>query len=159
MAVALSLFLFSLLGVPPLVGFAAKFQIFRVLFDAGQIYASKSLFLSNTMYALLIIGGINTVISLVYYVRVIKIMVIDSPEPESAGPIALSFPVGSVVYASVLAVAVFVHGHPLGSARGECRPRDATISQRRRNLPGLAPASCQERSRQRSKRQVIEDRL
>jgi NADH-quinone oxidoreductase subunit N len=110
MAVALSLFFFSLLGVPPLVGFAAKFQIFRVLFDAGQIYASKSVFLSATMYTLLIVGGINTVISLVYYVRVIKIMVIDSPEPNSSGPIALSFPVGSVVYASVLAVAVFVLG-------------------------------------------------
>ena len=32
-------FLLSLLGMPPLVGFAAKFQIFSVLFDAGQIYA------------------------------------------------------------------------------------------------------------------------
>jgi NADH-quinone oxidoreductase subunit N len=110
MAVALGLFIFSLLGVPPLVGFAAKFQIFRVLFDAGQIYASKSALLSNTMFALLIIGGINTVISLVYYVRVIKIMVIDSPEQDAGQPIAWSFPVGSVVYASVLAVAVLVLG-------------------------------------------------
>lgn len=112
MAVALGLFFFSLLGVPPLVGFAAKFQIFRVLYDAGQIYATKSVLLSNTMFALLIIGGINTVISLVYYVRVIKIMVIDSPVEDagSARPITWSFPVGSVVYASVLALAVFVLG-------------------------------------------------
>ncbi|HEV8063155.1 MAG TPA: NADH-quinone oxidoreductase subunit N [Gemmataceae bacterium] len=112
MAVTLGLFICSLLGLPPLVGFAAKFQIFRVLFDAGQIYATKSQMLSNTMFALLIIGGINTVISLIYYVRVLKIMVIDSPvqDSETPGPISWSFPVGSVVYATVLALAVFVLG-------------------------------------------------
>ena len=36
MVVTLAIFLLSLLGIPPLVGFAAKFQIFSVLFDAGQ---------------------------------------------------------------------------------------------------------------------------
>jgi NADH:ubiquinone oxidoreductase subunit 2 (subunit N) len=64
------------------------------------------------MFALLIIGGINTVISLFYYVRVIKIMVIESPaqETEGAAPISWSFPVGSLVYASVMALVVFVLG-------------------------------------------------
>jgi NADH-quinone oxidoreductase subunit N len=112
MAVTLGLFICSLLGLPPLVGFAAKFQIFRVLFDAGQIYATKSAMLSTTMYALLIIGGINTVISLIYYVRILKIMVIDSPVQDSptSGPVSWSFPVGSVVYASVLGLGVLVLG-------------------------------------------------
>jgi NADH:ubiquinone oxidoreductase subunit 2 (subunit N) len=101
-----------LLGLPPLVGFAAKFQIFRVLYDAGQIYATKSVLLSNTMFALLIIGGINTVISLIYYVRILKIMVIDSPVHDSptADQVSWSFPIGSVVYASVLGLSVFVLG-------------------------------------------------
>jgi NADH-quinone oxidoreductase subunit N len=110
MAVTLVLFLFSLVGVPPLVGFAAKFQIFRVLFDAGQLYADKSILMSNTMYALLVIGGINTVISLVYYVKVIKVVVIDNPEGITEQSGTLSFPIGSVVYASVMAVATFVLG-------------------------------------------------
>ena len=132
-AVLMGVFLFSLLGLPPLVGFAAKFQIFRVLFDAGQIYASKAALLSNTMFALLIIGGINTVISLFYYVRVIKIMVIDAPEKEAGvmSPIAWSFPAGSVVYASVLALAVFALGilwDPLAvcTAQGVQRFAEAT---------------------------------
>jgi NADH-quinone oxidoreductase subunit N len=131
--VIMGLFLFSLLGLPPLAGFAAKFQIFRVLFDAGQIYAPKSTMLSTTMFALLIIGGINTVISLFYYVRVIKIMVIDSPEKDSgaSSPVTWSFPAGSVVYASVLALAVVAMGilwDPLAvyTAQGMQRYAEAT---------------------------------
>ena len=38
MVVTLSFFLLSLLGIPPLVGFAAKFQIFAALWRAGQYY-------------------------------------------------------------------------------------------------------------------------
>jgi NADH-quinone oxidoreductase subunit N len=132
-AVIMGLFLFSLLGLPPLAGFAAKFQIFRVLFDAGQIYAPKSTMLSTTMFALLIIGGINTVISLFYYVRVIKIMVIDSPEKDlgASSPVTWSFPAGSVVYASVLALAVVAMGilwDPLAvyTAQGMQRYAEAT---------------------------------
>src|SRR5205807_3818639 len=40
MVVMLSIFLLSLLGIPPLAGFAAKFQVFMALFDAGQTYQS-----------------------------------------------------------------------------------------------------------------------
>ena len=112
MTIALSLFLFSLLGLPPLVGFAAKFQIFRVLFDAGQVYAGQAPILSNTMFALLVIGGLNTVVSLFYYVRVVKIMIIESPveAPEGSLPANWSFPIGSVAYAVVLSIAVLVMG-------------------------------------------------
>ena len=39
MVVTLSLFLLSLLGMPPLVGFTAKFQIFSPLWSAGVYYA------------------------------------------------------------------------------------------------------------------------
>src|SRR5262249_16680532 len=42
MAVTLSLFLLSLLGIPPLVGFTAKFQVFMALFDAGRIYSAQN---------------------------------------------------------------------------------------------------------------------
>ena len=135
MAVALSLFFFSLLGVPPLVGFAAKFQIFRVLFDAGQIYASKSVFLSGTMYALLIIGGINTVISLVYYVRVIKIMVIDSPDPMPRGRLRClsrwvllsTRPFWRLPYSSLASCGIRWQSVPL---------RECNDSRKRRNRPG-----------------------
>jgi NADH-quinone oxidoreductase subunit N len=113
LVVTLAFFLFSLLGVPPLAGFAAKFQIFRVLFDAGNLYAEKGApYLSRWMYALLVIGGINTVISLVYYVKVLKVMVLDRPveyvEGKELPP--LPVPYGASLYAVFLAAAVLVLG-------------------------------------------------
>src|SRR5262249_13187964 len=79
MVVTLSIFLLSLLGIPPLVGFAAKFQIFAALYHAGEAYASAGEpMLSNTMVSLLVIGGINTVISAVYYLKVMKVMILDT---------------------------------------------------------------------------------
>jgi NADH-quinone oxidoreductase subunit N len=109
LVVTFSFFLLSLLGIPPLVGFAAKFQIFRVLFEAGQLYGSQhALTMSYTMYALLVIGGLNTVFSLVYYIKVIKVMTLDKSDEELAGrvPAPLKIPFGAAIYASVLALAV-----------------------------------------------------
>jgi NADH-quinone oxidoreductase subunit N len=112
LTVTLAFFLFSLLGVPPLVGFAAKFQIFRVLFDSGRIYSENAPQLSYTMYALLVIGGLNTVLSLFYYVKVLKVMILDKPAEELGvtATVPLAVPLGSAVYATVLAAAVFVLG-------------------------------------------------
>jgi NADH-quinone oxidoreductase subunit N len=112
LAVTLGVFLFSLLGIPPLVGFAAKFQIFWALFEAGKLYAPLSGGLSFTMYALLVIGVLNTVISLVYYIKVLKVMALDRPVEEVEGrePTPLRVPWGAGVYSTVLAAAVLVLG-------------------------------------------------
>jgi NADH-quinone oxidoreductase subunit N len=113
LVVTLGFFLFSLVGVPPLAGFAAKFQIFRVLFDAGKLYSANGApGMSMAMYGLLVIGGLNTVISLVYYVRVLAIMILDKPLEEVEGRPAAPLPVsaGTAVYASLLAAAVLVLG-------------------------------------------------
>ena len=40
------------------------------------------------MIGLLVIAGINTAISLVYYLRVAKTVCID-PEPDTRGPVAI----------------------------------------------------------------------
>ena len=40
------------------------------------------------MIGLLVIAGINTAISLIYYLRVAKVMCID-PEPENRGPVSI----------------------------------------------------------------------
>src|SRR5947208_900377 len=78
--VTLGVFLLSLLGVPPLVGFAAKLQIFSVLFNAGNHYrAMGEPGLGSILYALLAIGGLNTVLSAVYYLKVLKVMILETP--------------------------------------------------------------------------------
>jgi NADH-quinone oxidoreductase subunit N len=97
-SVALTTILVSLIGMPPLVGFVGKFAIFSALVDARENWV---------MIALLVIAGINTAISLVYYLRVAKVVCID-PEPADRGPVSIGFV--PVVYVLVIAVPVLLYG-------------------------------------------------
>ncbi len=67
--------LFSLVGLPPLAGFAAKYVAFASLVQAMEVPQFR-----NVMLTLLVVGGLNTALSLFYYLRVVKTMAID-PEP------------------------------------------------------------------------------
>ena len=67
----MTLSLFSLAGIPPFAGFFSKFFIFMAAFDAG-------------FHLLVFIALVNTVISLYYYLLIVKAMYItpsDSPIP------------------------------------------------------------------------------
>jgi NADH-quinone oxidoreductase subunit N len=113
LVIALAVCLLSLLGVPPLAGFVAKFQIFRVLFEAGQTYGSTGhRTLSRIMYALLVIGGINSVFSLFYYVKVMKVMILEKPldEVEGRAPESLPEPLGVRVYLGLIMALILVVG-------------------------------------------------
>lgn len=65
--------LFSLTGLPPLGGFIAKYLIFAAV-------VQKALNSPHTFFyfSLAIIAALNTVISLFYYVRILKVMVLES---------------------------------------------------------------------------------
>lgn len=80
--------LFSLIGLPPLSGFIGKFAIFASLVDGYQKVESAGL-PGFYLLLLLVVGGLNTAISLFYYLRVIKIMTIDD-EPRQRSPVAFS---------------------------------------------------------------------
>lgn len=71
LCVCLAIALFSLIGIPPFGGFFAKMLVFAALVKATEIHWS--------MWAVLVFAGLNTVISLFYYLRVIKATCIDSP--------------------------------------------------------------------------------
>lgn len=101
LVVAMGVFLLSLLGLPPLAGFAGKFVIFSALYDSA-VHAGRP-WLGQLYWALLIIGGLNTVFSAVYYIRVLKVMVIDKPT-EEFGDRRVPFAAGG--YASLLAIIV-----------------------------------------------------
>jgi NADH-quinone oxidoreductase subunit N len=123
LVVAFAFFIFSLVGVPPLAGFAAKFQIFAALFNAADFY-TQSPALRSTMYALVAIGLVNTVISLVYYVKVLKVMILDKPVAELNGEPApvLQVPIGPAIYSCVFAALTLVVGlawDPLAQASNE----------------------------------------
>jgi len=64
LAVTMSLFLFSLAGIPPLGGWYAKFGVFRAVLDAGGGWGNS----------LAVIAAVNTVIATAYYITVMREM-------------------------------------------------------------------------------------
>jgi NADH-quinone oxidoreductase subunit N len=89
--ITLSLFLLSLLGLPPLVGFAGKFQVFEAVYSRGVEFARTGQpGLATGFYLLLGVGVVNTVISAGYYLRVLKAAVLDDDvgaPPVGAQPV------------------------------------------------------------------------
>ncbi|MCC7047914.1 MAG: NADH-quinone oxidoreductase subunit NuoN, partial [Alphaproteobacteria bacterium] len=83
-AYALVIFLFSMVGLPPLAGFWGKVFVFLAAIDAGLI-------------ALAVIGMLASVVGAYYYIRIIKVMLFDEPakpfdqpSPEVAAVMGLS---------------------------------------------------------------------
>jgi NADH-quinone oxidoreductase subunit N len=98
--VAMAVVLVSLIGLPPLAGFVAKFLVFSSLAQAIQAGAERQL-----MLLLLVLGGLNTVISLFYYLRVLKVMTFDPPaETRFVGDVPVVSLPGAVVTAVVVPV-------------------------------------------------------
>jgi NADH:ubiquinone oxidoreductase subunit 2 (subunit N) len=59
------------------------------------------------MIALLVIAAVNTVISLIYYLRVAKVVSMD-PEPENRGPVTVGLL--PTAYVLIVALPVLVYG-------------------------------------------------
>lgn len=88
LSLAMAIFMFSLAGIPPFAGFIGKWYVFKAVVDSGLIWLAA-------------IGAINSVVSLFYYVRLVKLMLIDSPEADMK-------PANVYVrYTSVIAVCAF----------------------------------------------------
>ena len=69
LAAAMAMFMFSLAGIPPLLGFNAKLAVFKAAVDAG-------------LYPLAVAGFVASVIGAYYYLRVVKVMYFDEPAPD-----------------------------------------------------------------------------
>jgi NADH-quinone oxidoreductase subunit N len=100
--VATGVVLVSLIGLPPLAGFVSKFLVFSSLVEAISGGVERQL-----MLVLLVVGGLNTVVSLFYYLRVLKVMTFDPPPADRAVEALplVSLP-GAVVTAFVVPVVV-----------------------------------------------------
>lgn len=71
LAVVMMLAMFSLAGIPPFAGFFSKFFIFTAAVEPGTV----------SLYILVLIALINTIVSLYYYLLVVKAMFINPDEP------------------------------------------------------------------------------
>jgi NADH-quinone oxidoreductase subunit N len=66
LAAALAIFMFSLAGIPPLLGFWPKFAVFQAAIAAGMV-------------PLALLGFVTSVVAAYYYLRVVKVMYFDEP--------------------------------------------------------------------------------
>jgi NADH-quinone oxidoreductase subunit N len=103
LTVCFAIILFSLVGVPPLAGFAAKWTIFAALFH-GWEYTGLAWLL-----ALLAIGALNTVLGLFYYLRVVRVMIL-APEPETRPAAEIPLWCLAGLYCAVITVPLVVLG-------------------------------------------------
>jgi NADH-quinone oxidoreductase subunit N len=72
LALALAIFMFSLAGIPPLLGFFAKLQVFVAAVHAG-------------LFAFAVVGAAASAIGAFYYLKIVKTMYFDEPAPAFAG--------------------------------------------------------------------------
>jgi NADH-quinone oxidoreductase subunit N len=93
LAGCMTLFMFSLVGLPPLAGFSAKVNLLWVLIQNGSWW-----------WILVAVIGVNTVFSLYFYVRVVKAMYLEtSDEPAFIGqPVGVGLAMVSAVMLLVL---------------------------------------------------------
>ncbi|MCW3836828.1 NADH-quinone oxidoreductase subunit NuoN [Sphingomonas canadensis] len=89
LALALAVFMFSLAGVPPFLGFFAKFAVFDAAVGAK-------------LYLLAAVGIAASVIGAYYYLRVVKTMYFDEPAPAFEGRAGLVE--GSLIFASAVVI-------------------------------------------------------
>ncbi|MBE7731590.1 NADH-quinone oxidoreductase subunit NuoN [Devosia faecipullorum] len=68
-AAIMAIVMFSLIGLPPLAGFFAKWQVFLAAIEAN-------------LYVLAVIGMLASAISAFYYLRIVKVMYFDEPKDE-----------------------------------------------------------------------------
>jgi NADH-quinone oxidoreductase subunit N len=95
-ALAFSVFLVSLAGIPPTAGFFGKWLVFRAAIDEG-------------LYALAILAFVNSVIGAYYYLRVLVYMYMR--EPAAGAPVAVPMRSGYVNAALIVsAVLVLILG-------------------------------------------------
>ena len=87
LSISMSIFLLSLMGIPPLAGFFGKFYVFAAAVNRDLAWFA-------------VIGAINSVVAVYYYVRVMKTMMIDGSDDMS--PIRVSWDSKALIWVMLI---------------------------------------------------------
>jgi NADH-quinone oxidoreductase subunit N len=87
----MSVLMFSLAGVPPMMGFAAKFAVLQSVLATGAVWL--------TVFAVMF-----SLVGAFYYIRIVKVMWFD--EPADSTPLSVNSDKGIVLALNGLAVVV-----------------------------------------------------
>ena len=93
-SVCLTVFLISLTGLPPTAGFIGKLYVFTAVINAGFIW-------------LAVIGVINSVISLYYYMKVVRNMYMRQNENTA---VKFNFSPAVIIIVLILAIPTLIFG-------------------------------------------------
>jgi NADH-quinone oxidoreductase subunit N len=89
LAAAMTVFMLSLIGLPPTLGLVGKIYLFRAVIDGG-------------FYGLAIIGVLTSLISAYYYLRVVVIMYMRDGEPKTEHESFLDLTTAATALATVV---------------------------------------------------------
>lgn len=93
LTISMSIFMLSLMGIPPFAGFFGKFYVFGAAVNHNLAWFA-------------VVGALNSVIAVYYYARVIKTMIIDAePEGFVATPFKLSLSSHILMWAMLIPTA------------------------------------------------------
>lgn len=98
LTVLMSVFLFSLAGIPPLGGWLAKFVVFRALVEPDLTVGGVSL---------AVIVAVNSVVSLYYYANVAREMWMKPVPDGDRTPVRIPFSLGAALALSVVVTVAF----------------------------------------------------
>jgi NADH-quinone oxidoreductase subunit N len=101
LALAMTAFSLSALGLPPFSGFWGKFYVFKAALAAGPL----------TTWAA-VIGLVGSVVAAFYYLRLIKVMWLD-PAPSqtdapSGGAVAVAYAAALFAFPAVMAALIYI---------------------------------------------------
>jgi len=91
LTVAMAIFLFSLMGIPPLVGFMGKLYVFAAIIEKGK-----------ELWWYAAVGAVNAAIAAYYYARVLKTMIIDAGNEDKP---AFKLPAPDLAWVLILVLA------------------------------------------------------
>ncbi|HKY79112.1 MAG TPA: NADH-quinone oxidoreductase subunit N [Anaerolineales bacterium] len=97
LAIAMAVFMLSFTGVPPTLGFAGKFFLFRSVLEGGFV-------------GLAIVGMLASLISAYYYLRLVVVMFMQDGEPQVVRETWLNL---TAMASAVATVLLFVFSEPL----------------------------------------------
>jgi len=95
LALAMTIMMFSMAGIPPLAGFFGKLFIFQSAVNAG-------------LYTLAVVGVLSSVIAAYYYLRIIKVMYFDDAQTGAALDPAADRSLNLVLLGASLVIVFFI---------------------------------------------------